>query len=783
MDALREFLEGLADGRPMTLPGTGADLDPTLSRVADEMARLRLSEEKYRLVTENISVGIIVVQDGLFRYLNPMACEITGYTPTEMLGREFAPLVHPEDLPVVADRHMRRMRGDTVEPRYDFRVLRRDGSIVWVQLAAVPIPWEGALATLSFINDITDRKRAELALQRSEQRYRTLINAAPKGMGIVIVRRNLVMLANPAMQEILGRTQDELAALGSFLDVVHGPDRPLMAGVARVAVDDPAGQVTTFRVVTQDGRVTWVEGNSVQIDWEGKPATLAYIRDISARKVLEEKVANALAERETMLENSVVGIAFLNAAGRLRWANKPMGQIFGSDVAAQVGSSLEPYYLSRDDYLRVGGDVVRAVSEGRTHTEEVRMRRVDGTLFWVYLSGRAVNANDLSRGTVWVVMDISRRKELEEDLRRKTSEQEAILQSTQIGITYSVDRVHQWCNATFAEMLGYTMDELVGSSSEIHFPDRAAWQALGGAAYPLLARGEAYSGELQMLRKDEELIWVQLHGKAIDPADPERGSIWTFVDITQRHKAEEDIRRALDQQRELNELKSRFVSMTSHEFRTPLATILSSAELLRHYSDRLPASERLEILDSVESSVQRMTQMLDGILMIGRSDAGMLEFRPLPLAPGELVRQLANEAALAAGGDSATRLVVNAAVGLEPCLLDEKLLRHIVGNLVGNALKYSPDGGEVRVDVAVSEQELSITVSDSGIGIPEADLSRLFETFHRAGNTGTISGTGLGLAIVKRAVERHGGRVVVSSHPGRGTMFSVELPALGAGRA
>ncbi len=775
---LQQYLHALADGRQTPAPPELAD-EPTLAALAAAIGQLRESEQKYRLMTEHVSVGIIVVRDGRFCYVNPSALAVTGYAADEVLDRDFLPLVHPEDREMVADRYRRRLAGNPVEPRYEFRVLRRDGSIAWVQLAAVMIPWEGGTAMLSFINDITDRVQAETALRRSEERYRTVINGAPGGMGIVIVRGNRILLANPALESMLGLSENALCEKTSFLDLVHPDDRGLMAGVARQAIESPTGSqvITTFRVRAVDGRDVWVEGNSIQVEWEGHPATLAYIRDITKRRELEQKVEAALAERETMLENSAVGIAFLSPDGRLRWANKPMAGIFGTDVAVSVGASLEPFYESRAEYLRIGGAVSAAVLAGRHFSEEVRMRRADGSTFWVYLSGKAVNPKDLAQGTVWVVMDITLRKELENALRRKTSEQEAILQSTQIGITYSVDRVHQWCNATFAAMIGYEMDEIIGHTSEIHFPDHDAWRDLGAAAYPLLVRGEAFAGEVQLKRKDGGLFWVQLHGKAVDPDDAERGSIWTFVDITQRRQAEEDIRSALAKQRELNELKTRFVSMTSHEFRTPLATILSSTELLRHYGDRLPDTERTDILGSIEIAVKRMTQMLEGILMIGRADAGRLEFAPTPQVPAALLQAMADEAARAAAGATGiSRLRFRSATGGAAWLLDEGLLRHVVGNLVGNAFKYSPEGGSVEVSVAEEDGWLDIRVRDQGIGIPAADLPRLFDTFHRASNVGTISGTGLGLAIVKRAAELHGGRVAVESVAGEGACFSVRLP-------
>jgi signal transduction histidine kinase len=257
-----------------------------------------------------------------------------------------------------------------------------------------------------------------------------------------------------------------------------------------------------------------------------------------------------------------------------------------------------------------------------------------------------------------------------------------------------------------------------------------------------------------------------------------RGTIWTFVDVTQRHQAEQDIRRALAQQVELTELKSQFVSMTSHEFRTPLATILSSAELLRYYSDRLPAEEKLEVLGSIESAVARMTKMLDGVLMIGRADSGNLEFSPVACKAQELCVELAAEAARAAssGGSGMQRLDIHFSSAEAELMLDEKLLRHILGNLIGNAFKYSGAGDRVRLTVGSEGDDLVLVVADQGIGIPAEDMPRLFETFHRAGNVGNISGTGLGLAIVKRAVALHGGNIAVESEVGEGTRFSVRLP-------
>jgi signal transduction histidine kinase len=250
-------------------------------------------------------------------------------------------------------------------------------------------------------------------------------------------------------------------------------------------------------------------------------------------------------------------------------------------------------------------------------------------------------------------------------------------------------------------------------------------------------------------------------------------------DISRRKQAEEDIRKALAQQQELFQLKSRFVSMTSHEFRTPLSAISSSSELLREYYDRLDAQERTDLFKHIEEGVGRMIGMLDNMLIIGKADADKAKFFPDLLNLEQFCRSVAAEAEAALkAGNTRPALHLDIDTASESVLLDPRLLRQILGNLLSNALKYSPNGG--RVDFIVREKagEASFVVADQGIGIPADELPQLFESFHRAHNVGNIPGTGLGLAIVKKSVETHGGRITVDSEAGQGTRFTVVIPIL-----
>ena len=479
---------------------------------------------------------------------------------------------------------------------------------------------------------------------------------------------------------------------------------------------------------------------------------------------------------ETMLENTLVGIALVMEQ-RIVWVNDTFARMLGYERKGLIGQSPAMLYPDGPGFELFGVAANPVLKSGQPYVTEQRFQCKDGTLIWVQISGSAVDSADPARGSIWTYVDITERKELQENLQRSLAERDVILQSTLVGITFSVNRRHLWVNDTFARMLGYERDELIGQVSELHFPDHESWEAFGYTAYRILASGRPCVTERWQKRKDGTLIWCQIYGNYVDPDDLSRGTIWTYLDITERKRAEEDIRRALERERELNDLKSRFVSMTSHEFRTPLATILSSAELLEQYGERLPPEEKRDLQRSIRGAVERMTKMLDNVLTIGKAEANMLNFAPGPTDLAAFCETLADEMRLAAGA----RLVLEFSYegARAPVQVDEKLLRHALTNLLSNACKYSPEGGTVEFSARVVDGAALFQVRDHGIGIPPEDQSRLFETFHRARNVGNIAGTGLGLAIVKKSVDLHGGSVDVESRLGEGTCFRVTIPIAG----
>ena len=362
----------------------------------------------------------------------------------------------------------------------------------------------------------------------------------------------------------------------------------------------------------------------------------------------------------------------------------------------------------------------------------------------------------------------------ERSVRAALAEQQLIFDTTSIGLAVVRDRVVQKCNRACAELFGYSEKEMIGQSTRAWYEDDETWNAVGEATQAAYARGEIYSHERRLCRKERSAFWALLEGRPFEMTNPQLGAILALNDISSRKRAETELLVSLQREKELSELKSKFVSTASHEFRTPLATILSSAELLEHYPDNLSAEEKFDLLRGIQGGTKRMGALLDDILTVGKAESGVLQAKLAPLDLKLLCRQVVNE--LHIGEAKHHLLKFEAEFAPEQVVMDEKLLRHILNNLLSNAAKYSPPGSEVLLTLSQRDNQAIIEVTDHGIGIPQQDQPRMFESFQRASNVDGRPGTGLGLAIMKKSVELHGGQVRFDSTVGRGTTFTVTLP-------
>jgi PAS domain S-box-containing protein len=302
-----------------------------------------------------------------------------------------------------------------------------------------------------------------------------------------------------------------------------------------------------------------------------------------------------------------------------------------------------------------------------------------------------------------------------------------------------------------------------------------AYKILDEEALPGALREGIWTGEIALLDHTGHEVPVSAACIVSHDKDgkPQFGAT-IMRDLTERARVQEELERALEHERELGEMKSNFVSLVSHEFRTPLGVIMSAVEVLQRYFERLPVDKRARHLEMIFRSTRNLAALIEEVLLLSRVEEGRMKFTPVPVDLEKICRTLCDELRSATG--AACTIHFQPKSSLDNAVSDEAIIRHILTNLLSNACKYSDPGSSVDFFAERRVDDVIFTVRDYGIGIPHEDQTRLFTSFTRGRNVGTRPGTGLGLVIVQRCVQLVGGTLHLESTVGEGTTVTVSLP-------
>lgn len=395
----------------------------------------------------------------------------------------------------------------------------------------------------------------------------------------------------------------------------------------------------------------------------------------------------------------------------------------------------------------------------------------------------------------WLLRDITEPKQMEAALyqmNEKLNKEITSRQRAELALRESEERFRSWienaldiiavlgadgtvlyASPSLERVLGYKLADVVGKTLIEYIHPDDVLNAIYTFTNAIQNPGMALPIELRIQHQDGSWRMLEAISKKFIDQAGEMSVVVNCRDITERKRAEE-IRRALEKEKELSQLKLRFFSLASHEFRTPLSTILVSAQLLEHANDECPKAKSLRNVQRIEAAAKHMTHLLDDILTINRAETGKLEFNPNLLDLENFCRNLVEEMQSSAGHQYT--ITFGSTGTCKNAYMDEKLLRSILANLLDNAIKYSHKGGHVHFALVGEHGKAIFRIRDQGIGIAQSDQKQMFEPFHRGKNVGRIAGTGLGLTVVKKCVDLHGGRITVGSKVGMGTTSIVTLP-------
>ncbi len=729
---------------------------------------LQASERRYRRFVERSAAAVIRnTLDGTIIDCNQVALRFLGYDSLEQLKtRRIRDLYYdPKDRDIM----LARLRNEKILTGYEFRFLRKDGATAWLLANMTLTEEDGQEIIEGTVVDISDRKRAEEELRHREAELRDALGAAQMGVWNWTLGTDTVTW-DEALFRIAGR--DPKLPAPSFTDQAEmfAPEslQRLKAAVENTLATGTPCELDV-EMVLPDGSKKWViSRGEPRRDASGRITWLrGTLQDITERKRSQE-VKALLASIVESSEDAIIGKALDGTI--LSW-NKGAEILYGYSAGEVMGRPIS--ILAPPDRYDEIPNILERIRRGEkiAHFETVRLRKDGARVNVAVTVSPIMNASGEVTGAATIAHDISERKRVEERLRKLSR---AVEQSPAAVLITDIHGAIEYVNPKFTQITGYTAAEVKGRNPRILKSGMQSPSVYEELWTTILSGGE-WRGEFANRKKSGEIYW---ESASIVPIRGSAGAITHFLavkeDITERKRAEEELHRAKEAAEAANRAKSQFLANMSHEIRTPMNGVIGMAGLLL---DTELSLEQRRYAEIVRSSGEALLAVINDIL-----DFSKIEARRLNLECADFdLRSVLEYAASLVGLKTIEKkleLLFEVVPGT-PCLLrgDAGRLRQVLVNLLGNAVKFTPQG-EVSVTVRVDTEDeqkatLHFTVRDTGIGFRQEQASVLFEPFVQGDGSKTrrYGGTGLGLTISKQLVEMMGGQIGVRSQEGKGATF------------
>jgi PAS domain S-box-containing protein len=763
LEQLNQELELRVKQRTTELEQANERLQAEVKERRQAEQALRASEVRFKAIVEN-SYDIITLtdeQDNIY-YQNSARQRILGHPPVNECSKRPVHEVHPEDIPKVQAAMQAILAQPEVPVTVEYRMRRANGS--WAWLESVGTNWLGnpdIKAIVANTRDISDahrqatqRKQAENALRQQIERERLIIGSIQR------IRETL------ALDVILATTVEEVRKFLQVDRVLVYQIRPDGTGYTIAESVVPGypqilGQHFPEEIFPQEFHQLYCQGRiraitDLETD-EVAPCLIDFLRQWGVQSKLVVPI---------VYQKKLWGLLIGHHCCQPRhW--QPLEMELLQQLAIQLAIAIQQADLYEQVQLELAErkQAQEALRQARDQLE-IRIQERTAELTLINTSLKA---------------EIRDRIAAEEALRQSQHfiEQIADTAPTMIYVWELAPLRNTYLNRYGLEFLGYSHSEIRAKGEqffqEILHPDEAEMFAQTVQRLAALQDGEILENEFRL--KNAQGEWRWLHTWDLVFTRTTIGTpaqlLGTAIDITVQKQAEE-LRHAWEAEKKLRRLQLRFFSMVSHEFRTPLSTILGSAQILKSAPQTWTEEKKLRNLSRIEMAAKNMTQLLDDLLTINRAESGKLEFNPQPIPLEPFCRRLVEDLPFTTNPKHQIKLAI-----LGKCRianLDEKLLRSILTNLLSNAVKYSPKGGQIHFLLKCESQSAIFQIEDSGIGIPPEDQNHLFELFHRGKNVNNLPGTGLGLSVVKKCLDLQGGTISINSEVGVGTTVIVTLP-------
>lgn len=620
---------------------------------------------------------------------------------------------------------------------------------------------------------------------------KVLFETATEGL-LVTDSKGIIQTINPRMIELFGYEKNELIGktveqlVPTNLRTAHTQHRK---GYHKSPSKRTMGQGLNLLGQRKNGSTFPIEISLNYFAVDGQTMVMALISDISTRVEILKQLQKEKETEQMYLDIAGTMFMLLDKQLHIKLINQKGARIIGLPADDILHQSWINSFVSTTDKSNFKTFLKPFFSQKQKgHLQHVLItnNQEERIISWHFVS--VTNDEGIVTGVLGSGEDVTHQKQVENklaklnaDLENRVKERTNALEKSQMlyrmiarnfpnGVINVLDNDLNYVFVEGQEMykMGITSEKLMGTNYLARLAPKYQEQIKSHLLEAL--KGIDTSFELKTNTSVYRINAVGL--KDID--DTVNQVLVVEQNITKQKKAEIEMMNALDKERELNELKSRFVSMASHEFRTPLTTVLSSANLIAKYAQNSPfETNQIKQINRIKNSVRQLTNLLEDFLSLEKLEAGKIQVQTVPLNLVEFLDDLVDEMNHLTKVD---QIIISNYKGQKMAQTDKQLLKNILNNLISNAIKYSNSGSTITLNCSVSPTQINIAVYDQGIGIPLEEQKQLFERFFRAKNVTNIQGTGLGLSIVNRYIQLLQGSITFKSIETKGSVFSISLP-------
>lgn len=745
--------------------------------------QIKESNERYQLAVEGTN-DVIWEYDFIsnYSYLSPQFW--TGLEiPSEespLDNKLVAKYIVPKEQQDFLDKLSESYENQVGDMTLEIKLVAKKGRIIWALFKARIIynrngKPQRAVGSLS---NITSLKEAQSQLKESEAKYKLISENSSDCICLQEVSGEFVFVS-PSSTEVLGYTPEEMQKM-SLDQFIHEDYMEILKEKVLAVI---SGKEKTASLVYQAQSRTkepqWLEtiAGAIFDDETGRAVYLqTSTRNVTDRIVAQQKLKESQERYKLITENSNDIVSLMDTKGNYVFISPSIKDTMGYTPEEMLGRNTAEF-IHPDDLLMISGSMQEAVeSKTKDSSAIFRFKHKSGEWRWLKVAGGVI-LNDEGE-PIYIrsnKTDITDKKLTEDKLKKQ--EEKYKLVSENSGDVIALNDINgrfTFVSPSCYRLAGLTVEETMAITDiyeRIHPEEKD--KVKHAIKDTIQNRRSDTITSYRLKKKDGEYVWVGMSLSAVlDQNDRTQ-----YIQSSTRDISE--IIKVLEKERQLNKLKSSFISMASHEFRTPLTTIQSSNELISMYLDSsgIPVDAKLsKHVTRIRTELVRLNSLLKDVFTLGRLDVGKAKLNKEITSITGIARQVVLENSIPFKGRD---IFIKTEGEERQVLLDSLLISHVLSNLLSNALKYSVDTRDPELLISFREKEISMAVTDFGIGIPKKDQGGLFESFSRASNVGDIEGTGLGLVIVKQFVEMHGGTIDFETKVNKGTTFTVTLPELG----